>query len=92
MLIFSQWTQCLNLIECLLNHIKLPFFRLDGSTPIKDRQTMIDQFNSDPSTPVFLLRCASEASDCEREITIYPPSIDKLAVRNYYLIHGFIHY
>jgi len=56
-LLFSQWTRCLDLIECLLNHINLPFCRLDGSTPIPERQVLIDNFNSkkDPSLNIFLL-------------------------------------
>lgn len=35
MLIFSQWTRLLDLLEVLLNDLGMPFLRLDGSTPIK---------------------------------------------------------
>lgn len=45
MLIFSQWTRLLDLLEVLLNAMDLPFLRLDGSTPIKERQRLIDMFN-----------------------------------------------
>lgn len=36
-LIFSQWTRILDLLEVLLNDIDLKFLRLDGSTPVKVR-------------------------------------------------------
>jgi len=54
-LIFSQWTKCLDLLGCLMDSLRLEFLRLDGQTPIQERQQMIDQFNSDPTIPVFLL-------------------------------------
>ena len=54
-LLFSQWTSCLDILECLLNSISMKFFRLDGQTTIAERQDMIDEFNSDLTIPVFLL-------------------------------------
>lgn len=54
-LIFSQWTRCLDLLGCLLETLRLKFLRLDGQTEISQRQILIDQFNNDPSIPVFLL-------------------------------------
>lgn len=55
MLVFSQWTRLLDLLEVLLQDIDLRYLRLDGSTPVKIRQGYIDEFNSDTSIPVFLL-------------------------------------
>lgn len=55
MLIFSQWTRLLDLLEVFLNDMGMVFLRLDGSTPIKERQELIDTFNTDASIPVFLL-------------------------------------
>ncbi|GMH79941.1 hypothetical protein TL16_g08330, partial [Triparma laevis f. inornata] len=54
-LLFSQWTMCMDILECLLNSLGMKFFRLDGSTDIKERQDMIDEFNEDESISVFLL-------------------------------------
>lgn len=55
-LLFSQGVQMLDIIE---EHIKsfdgFNYLRMDGSTAIKDRQTMVDSFNSDPDLHVFLL-------------------------------------
>mmetsp|Transcript_30421 Transcript_30421/g.34677 ORF Transcript_30421/g.34677 Transcript_30421/m.34677 type:complete len:1240 (-) Transcript_30421:270-3989(-) len=54
-LIFSQWTNCLDLLGCLMESLGMTFFRLDGQTPISVRQQMINEFNSDETIPVFLL-------------------------------------
>ena len=55
MLIFSQWTRCLDLIGCLLDTMDLRFIRLDGQTTISERQELIDEYTNDTSIPVFLL-------------------------------------
>ena len=54
-LIFSQWTLCMDLLACLMESLGLAFLRLDGSTKISERQELIDEFNTDSSIPVFLL-------------------------------------
>mmetsp|Transcript_14588 Transcript_14588/g.35477 ORF Transcript_14588/g.35477 Transcript_14588/m.35477 type:complete len:1202 (+) Transcript_14588:225-3830(+) len=54
-LIFSAWTSCLDLLECLMNNIGLKFLRMDGSTPGQERQQLIDIFNRDESYHIFLL-------------------------------------
>ena len=55
MLLFSQWTTLLDLLERLLEGLGLRFIRLDGSTSVQDRQALIDQFNRDAGISVFLL-------------------------------------
>lgn len=55
MLVFSQWTRLLDLLEVLLYDMKMPFLRLDGSTPVRERQEMIDTYTNDDTIPVFLL-------------------------------------
>lgn len=54
-LVFSQWTRLLDLLEVLLQDINMRYLRLDGSTPVKARQDYIDTFNADTAIPVFLL-------------------------------------
>eukprot|EP01038_Epipyxis_sp_PR26KG_P005994 gene5994-8252_t len=55
MLIFSQWTKLLDLLEVLLHEMKIKFLRIDGSTPVGDRQDLIDEYSNDSTIPVFLL-------------------------------------
>jgi SWI/SNF-related matrix-associated actin-dependent regulator 1 of chromatin subfamily A len=53
--VFSQWTRILDLLEVLMQDMEMGYLRLDGSTPVKDRQDLIDTFSSTDSIPVFLL-------------------------------------
>ena len=55
MLVFSQWTRLLDLLELLMLDINMKYLRLDGSTPVKVRQEYIDNYNADTSITVFLL-------------------------------------
>ena len=48
-LIFSQWTQVLDVLEWLLDHLRLPYTRLDGSTTVADRQAIVDQCAPSPA-------------------------------------------
>lgn len=43
-LIFSQWTRILDLLEVLLEELGMEYLRLDGSTPVSERQALIDTF------------------------------------------------
>lgn len=54
-LLFSQFTQTLDILEEVLNTMSIAFFRLDGSTDVSSRQDMIDQFYEEPDVTVFLL-------------------------------------
>ncbi|KAL4233687.1 ATP-dependent helicase smarcad1 [Mactra antiquata] len=54
-LLFSQFTTVLDIMEVFLNRRKIKYIRLDGSTPVVDRQSLIDKFNCDSSIFVFLL-------------------------------------
>nr|XP_019014878.1 uncharacterized protein I206_00965 [Kwoniella pini CBS 10737]OCF53659.1 hypothetical protein I206_00965 [Kwoniella pini CBS 10737] len=56
--VVSNWTSTLNLIQDMLKIRKYPFLRLDGSTPQKQRQDLVDTFNRDvrrEESFVFLL-------------------------------------
>lgn len=52
--LFSEWTTMLNLIEPLLEKQNLNFVRLDGSVPQKQRQGLIHQFQKDPTCKLFI--------------------------------------
>jgi len=53
-LLFSEWTTMLDLIEPLLKKRRLPFVRLDGSVPQKQRQGLVHEFQSNPRCRLFL--------------------------------------
>jgi SNF2 domain-containing protein/helicase-like protein len=52
-LVFSQWTSFLDLIEPHLAKSQIPALRLDGST--RDRQGIVDRFQSSSGPPVLLM-------------------------------------
>ena len=52
-LVFSQWTSLLDRVEDRLRTLNVEWVRLDGAT--RDRQGVVDRFQSDDGPPVFLL-------------------------------------
>jgi SNF2 family DNA or RNA helicase len=52
-LVFSQFTSMLDLIEPALAEAGMPSCRLDGST--KDRAAVVENFQTDSTIPVFLI-------------------------------------
>ena len=52
-LIFSQFVSMLHLVRERLEKLDIPFCYLDGST--KQRQEIVDRFQSDSAIPVFLI-------------------------------------
>jgi SWI/SNF-related matrix-associated actin-dependent regulator 1 of chromatin subfamily A len=54
-LIFSQFSLVLDILEAVLNSSLVSFTRIDGSTKIDERQSLIDTFRDDESITAFLL-------------------------------------
>lgn len=54
-LIFSQFTQMLEILKVVLDLLKVKFLVLTGQTNVVERQLLVDQFTNDPSITVFLL-------------------------------------
>uniref|UniRef100_A0A0C9RXA1 TSA: Wollemia nobilis Ref_Wollemi_Transcript_6762_3365 transcribed RNA sequence n=1 Tax=Wollemia nobilis TaxID=56998 RepID=A0A0C9RXA1_9CONI len=54
-LIFSQWTAMLDILEWALDIIGVTYKRLDGSTQVSERQTIVDTFNNDSTIFACLL-------------------------------------
>ena len=52
-LIFSQFTQMLDIVAAALKDRGVPYAYLSGKT--KNRQTLVNTFNTDPTVPVFLI-------------------------------------
>ncbi|NXF05948.1 SMRCD regulator, partial [Smithornis capensis] len=53
--LFSQFTMMLDILEVFLKHGQHRYIRLDGKTQISDRIHLIDEFNTDMGIFVFLL-------------------------------------
>ncbi|KXS20289.1 hypothetical protein M427DRAFT_52512 [Gonapodya prolifera JEL478] len=54
-LLFCQTRQMLDILERFVRSESYPYRRMDGETAIKNRMTLVDEFNLDPSVYVFLL-------------------------------------
>jgi DNA excision repair protein ERCC-6 len=54
-LLFAQTRQMLDIIEQYVRQADYEYRRFDGSTSIRARQPMIDEFNTDPNIFLFLL-------------------------------------
>ena len=54
-LIFSQFTMMMDILEVYLKLRHYTYLRLDGQTPVSERLSLIDKFNNDPSYFVFIL-------------------------------------
>jgi superfamily II DNA or RNA helicase len=53
-ILFSEWTTMLDLIEPMLKKRRLDFVRLDGSVPQKQRPELVHKFQTDPDCRLFL--------------------------------------
>ncbi|XP_017879954.1 lymphoid-specific helicase-like [Ceratina calcarata] len=54
-LLYSTWTQILDMIEDYLSLRDYKYVRLDGQTKLEARKEHVKQFNTDPETFLFLL-------------------------------------
>ena len=54
-LIFSQFTMMMDIMEKYLKIRGHRYLRLDGQTPVQERQYLIDEFNNDPEIFIFIL-------------------------------------
>lgn len=57
--LISNYTKTLDLLEQVLRKVSLTFSRLDGSTPNNVRNKLVNQFNTNPDINVFLLSSKS---------------------------------
>jgi SWI/SNF-related matrix-associated actin-dependent regulator 1 of chromatin subfamily A len=53
-LVFSQMTRVLDILEVAASLEGWPFLRMDGNTPVPERQGIIDRFNTEPIFVFFL--------------------------------------
>ena len=53
-ILFSEWTTMLSLIEKILKRMKLHYVRLDGSIPQKKRAELVHEFQTNPECRLFI--------------------------------------
>lgn len=54
-LVFAQTRQMLNILEAFVTHEGYTYARMDGNTPVKQRQHLVTAFNTPGGPDVFLL-------------------------------------
>ena len=79
-LVFSQFTMVLDILESVMETLGMRFFRLDGRTNINERQTMIDQFYEEKDITVFLLSTKAGGAGinlaCSNKVIIFDSSFN----------------
>ncbi|GAB7346628.1 hypothetical protein MBLNU459_g1765t1 [Dothideomycetes sp. NU459] len=79
-LIFSQFTTMMDILEAVLETLSIKFMRLDGSTQMATRQDIIDQFSTDASIPVFMLSTKAGGAGinlaCANKVIIFDSSFN----------------
>uniref|UniRef100_A0A8C6X6S3 RAD54 homolog B n=1 Tax=Naja naja TaxID=35670 RepID=A0A8C6X6S3_NAJNA len=58
--VVSNYTQTLNILQEVCQRCEYPYTRLDGSTPVSQRQQIVDSFNS-KFCPAFIFLLSSKA-------------------------------
>ena len=59
--VVSNWTSTLDIIQEMLGRSKFPYLRLDGSTAQKTRQNLVDQFNKGRREDSFVFLLSAKA-------------------------------
>ncbi|GAM27604.1 hypothetical protein SAMD00019534_107800 [Acytostelium subglobosum LB1] len=54
-LLFCQTRQMLDIVESFIVECGLTYRRMDGTTSVKTRQSLVEEFNQDPTLFIFLL-------------------------------------
>lgn len=79
-LVFSQFTSVMDILQWVLDDLEMSYFRLDGQTPIAERQDMLDEFYQDESIPVFMLSTKSGGAGinlaCANKVIIFDSSFN----------------
>ena len=79
-LVFSQFTSVMDILQWVLDTLDISYSRLDGSTPITERQDLLDQFYEDESISVFMLSTKSGGAGinlaCANKVIIFDSSFN----------------
>ncbi|KAJ5555609.1 Helicase C-terminal [Penicillium sp. DV-2018c] len=79
-LVFSQFTMVMDILEHVLETLKIEFVRLDGRTNVEDRQSILDAFHERTDIPVFLLSTKAGGAGinlaCANRVVIFDSSFN----------------
>jgi SWI/SNF-related matrix-associated actin-dependent regulator 1 of chromatin subfamily A len=79
-LLFSQFTMVMDILENVLQTLAIPFFRLDGTTSVEDRQSILDAFYAKVEIPVFMLSTKAGGAGinlaCANKVIIFDSSFN----------------
>ncbi|WEW59969.1 DNA-dependent ATPase fun30 [Emydomyces testavorans] len=79
-LIFSQFTMVMDILEQVLETLHIRFFRLDGMTSVEDRQSILDAFYEQVDIPVFMLSTKAGGAGinlaCANKVIIFDSSFN----------------
>ena len=79
-LIFSQFTLVMDILEEVMETLKIQFVRLDGRTSVEDRQSILDAFHENTDIPVFLLSTKAGGAGinlaCANKVIIFDSSFN----------------
>ena len=79
-LIFSQFTMVMDILENVLETLRIEFVRLDGRTNVEDRQSILDAFHEREEIPVFLLSTKAGGAGinlaCANKVIIFDSSFN----------------
>ncbi|KAJ5274119.1 hypothetical protein N7478_009244 [Penicillium angulare] len=79
-LIFSQFTLVMDILEHVLETLRIEFVRLDGRTNVEDRQSILDAFYEREEIPVFLLSTKAGGAGinlaCANKVIIFDSSFN----------------
>jgi len=68
--IFSCWTNTLNLLTRYLNQNAIRFERIDGESPLRHRQKILDDFSKSPDIRVLIMTTGTGAFGYEFFLSI----------------------
>lgn len=79
-LIFSQFIMVLDILSLVMSSMGITFCRLDGTTPMEERQLLIDKFHEDRGITVFMLSTKAGGAGinltCANKVVIFDSSFN----------------
>jgi len=79
-LVFSQFTSVMDILGWVFDDHDINFMRMDGSTPIAERQSLMDVFYTDTSIQLFMISTKSGGAGinlaCANKVIIFDSSFN----------------